>query len=507
MPPFNFGEINIDVGGVTSHTRPDPDVPFHVLLLGDFSGRASHGRQKPLTAWKPVEVDRDNFDEVLSRFHPELRLSLGNEKSAAVEFSTLDDFHPDRLLEQVEMFRPLREARARLENPGTCEAAAEEIGLGHAPDRPHEVERGTTSAVSQVASGSLLNEMIEQTEAKAQGRAAAEDELQKFARRVAQPYLVPRTNPRQTEILALIDRALAAQMRAMLHVPDFQALEAAWRAAFLLVRRIQTGEALKLYLVDLSKDELVSDLNSSLDLRSTWIYGLLVENTIGFSSGAPWAVIVGNYTFGPSQEDAEVLGRLAKIAHAVEAPFLAAASPLVVGCESFSATQNARNWTLQPDSEGAHAWAALRELPEANAVGLAIPRFLLRLPYGKATDPIESFAFEEMLDEPEHDDYLWGNPAFVAALLLAQSFGESGWDLHPGERAELDRLPVHVYRHDGDSAVKPCAEVPMTDDAAERIMEGGLMPLASLKGQDEVRLVRFQSIARPLRGLAGRWTR
>jgi type VI secretion system protein ImpC len=140
-------------------------------------------------------------------------------------------------------------------------------------------------------------------------------------------------------------------------------------------------------------------------------------------------------------------------------------------------------------------------------VGLAIPRFLLRLPYGKETDPIESFPFEEMPGEPAHEDYLWGNPAFVCALLLAQSFSESGWDLHPGQRAELDRLPVHIYQHEGVSEVKPCAEALMTVDTADQIMERGLMPLASIKGKDELRLIRFQSIAQPLRALAASWLR
>jgi len=168
-------------------------------------------------------------------------------------------------------------------------------------------------------------------------------------------------------------------------------------------------------------------------------------------------------------------------------------------------TPNARDWTAHTDSESASAWNALRALPESNSVGLALPRFLLRLPYGKETDPIESFPFEETPGDPEHEDYLWGNPSFVCALLLAQSFSESGWDLRPGQRSELDRLPVHIYQHEGASELKPCAESWMTVDSANQIMERGLMPLASMKGQDEVRLVRFQSISQPLRALAARW--
>jgi type VI secretion system protein ImpC len=512
MPPFNFGEIKIDVGGLSSQSRSESEEPFRVLLFGNFSGRASRNRQKPLTARKPVVIDRDNFDEVLSGFHPELRLDLGNEQAVVVEFSALDDFHPDRLLERVRIFRRLRELRARLENPHTFEAAAEELALrkkAGTPDKSSASERDVSVAasVSRVASGSLLDEMVEQTEARGAKRAPPEDELQKFVRRVTEPHLVPAADPKQEEILGLIDRALGAQMRALLHVPEFQALEAIWRAALLLVRRIETDELLKVYLVDLSMGELSEDLNSSPDLSSTGTYRLLVEDPITSMGGKPWALVAGNYAFGPSREDAELAGRLAKIAHVAEAPFLAAGSPRMLGCDSFSTTPDARDWHLPSDTEGTSAWSAMRGLPEANAVGLILPRFLLRLPYGKNTDPIESFGFEEMPEEPEHDDYLWGNPAFACALLLAQSFSESGWDLRPGQRPELDRLPVHVYPHDGASEMKPCAEALMTVDAAERIMERGLMPLASLKGQDAVRLVRFQSIAQPLRALAGRWIR
>ena len=508
MPPFNFGEIKIAVEGDSSQARPVPETPFRVLLLGDFS---ASGSKKPISSRKPVQVDRDNFDDVLAAFHPELKINLGDEEPATLKFSDLDDFHPDRLLERLDMFRKLRNIRARLADPATFADAAAEFGLGGRA-KPLEEAQSTTPQASPLALGSLLDDMIEQTEARAQMRSAAESDLQKFVRRVTEPHLVSAADPRQSEILALIDRALGAQMRALLHVSDFQSLEAAWRAVFLLVRRIDTDEMLKLYLVDLSKDELAADLNSSLDLRTTFAYRLLAGDAINSVGGEPWAAIVGDYAFAATRAHAELLGRLAKVAHAAGAPFLAAASPALLGCKSFSATPNARDWTAPADSDSVSAWAALRSLPEASAVGLAIPRFLLRLPYGEQTDPIESFSFEEMPrdpehNEPEHEDYLWGNPAFVCALLLAQSFSESGWDLRPGQRAELGRLPAHIYPHEGSSELKPCAEALMTLDTADRIMESGLMPLASMKGQDEVRLLRFQSIAQPLTALVGRWTR
>lgn len=138
---------------------------------------------------------------------------------------------------------------------------------------------------------------------------------------------------------------------------------------------------------------------------------------------------------------------------------------------------------------------------------MALPRFLLRLPYGKKTDPIESFDFEEMPEAPAHEDYLWGNPAFAWAVLLAQSFREYGWEMRPGLHAQIDGLPLHVYEHDGESELKPCAEALLTEEAAAHVLDNGPMPLVSLKGRDAAQLVRFQSIAEPLRSLAGRWGR
>ena len=214
-------------------------------------------------------------------------------------------------------------------------------------------------------------------------------------------------------------------------------------------------------------------------------------------------MIVGNYTFSPTRQDASTLARLAQIASAAGAPFIAGASPRAVGCESFAETPYPEDWKWKGEAEDIAAWAALRRLPDAGYLGLALPRFLLRLPYGETTDPVESFSFEEMPDTPAHEDYLWGNPAFACALLLAQSFSEDGWQMRPGTHSEIDGLPLHVYQQDGDSELKPCAEALLTERAAGKMLENGLMPLVWLKGQDAVRLVRFQSMAEPLRRLKG----
>ena len=228
-----------------------------------------------------------------------------------------------------------------------------------------------------------------------------------------------------------------------------------------------------------------------------------MEQSVETPGAEPWAIIVGNYTFGDGSDDLDLLSRMAGIAHRAGAPFLAEASARLLGCDSLASSPHPREWKMP--QELARGWAELRRQPEADSVGLALPRFLLRLPYGKKTLPLESFDFEEFPELPVHEDYLWANPAFAVALLLAQSFSETGWEMRPGMMTEIDRLPLHVYGKEGESESKPCAEILLTEDAAERLLEQGLIPLVSFKDRDLVRVMRFQSIADPPRGLAGRW--
>ena len=511
-----FSEVRLSPDDDDAHLIPEEDTPFHIAILGDFSGRSSRGLIDTKVANRRViSIDRDTFDEALSRLKAEISLPIGGSAPLKLHFAELDDFHPDHLFENADIFRGLREVRLRLQDPATFAAAAEELGV-RSDAHPAAKASAQPSSAGAVAhdlvhdrSGSLLDQIVDRTADKpSEGQSARpSDKLQEFVRRVTEPHLTAAVDSRQAEIIGTIDRALSAQMRALVQVPAFQALEAAWRAVFFLVRRIETGPQLKLYLIDISKAELAADLSSSQDFRASETYRLLVEKTVETPGAEPWAMIVGNYTFGPEHEDADLLGKFARIATAAGAPFIAAASSRLLGCASLSDTPHPRDWHLPPDTDGATAWSALRGLPEASAIGLALPRFLLRLPYGKKTDPIESFDFEEMPEDPSHEDYLWANPAFACAGLLAQSFSEYGWQMRPGVHAQIDGLPLHVYERDGESELKPCGEALLTEDAAEWILEKGLMPLVSLKRQDAVRLVRFQSIAEPVRALSGRWSR
>jgi len=431
MPRSNvLTSVNIDVEEKTQSLAVDPDQPFLILVAGNFSGGASRNR-------RPIQVDRDNFDQVMALLAPQLQLAAGG-SSVAVSFRELDDFHPDRLFQRVAALREV--PRETAQAPGSAATAA------------------------NVSGADVLRMMMGESPAPA-GAAPRRSEWDQMLHDLVAPYAEREAAPASPAVNATLE----AGMRAFLHQPAFQELEAAWRGLDFLTRRLETGTELKVYLLDLPQSDLaqgpgLADLARALESQR-------------------FAVIAGIYYF--AETDEELLTRLAAISQEANAPLLAGLAPHIVGL--------------------ARVFPNLRQSAKARWVGLALPRFLLRLPYGKETSSIDSFAFEEMPSPPRHQSYLWGNPSLACAYLLGEAFQRYGWDLQPGVVRDIESLPAHVYREDGEAQLKPCAEVLLTEAAAEMLLERGIMPLASIKGSDRVRLVRFQSAANPAAPLAGQW--
>jgi type VI secretion system protein ImpC len=429
-----------------------------VLVMGDFTGRASRGL--PAHRPKPVFVDRDNFDHVMARLAPSLQLENADGREVSLTFRDLDDFHPDRLFEQLNLFLSLRQLRDQLQDPEVFRETAEQL---QAP--PARGEKALKAA--SLASGNLLDDLIEATETRSP-KARRSDPVQDYVRQIVAPHIVPKANPKQAEMIAQVDAATSAEMRALLHHPKFQALESVWRSLFQLVRNVETNSQLKLFLLDLTKSELASGV---------------VEQLIDIAGDEPWSLLVADETFGQSA-DLKLLSHMGKLARKAGAAFLAAADPSALGSDE---------------------WEALRSTPQASYIGLAMPRVLLRLPYGKQNSGTEQFDFEEM-PESKHEAYLWGNPAFACATLVAEGFSADGWEMSPGQFQEISGLPIHTYTDDGETKMKPCAEVWLTQREVELLLEQGIMPLISIKNSDRVRIGRIQSIRTGAVPLAGRWT-
>jgi type VI secretion system protein ImpC len=482
---------------------------FRLLILADLSG---DGTKKDVSSRRPIEIDRDNFDEVLSRIAPKLSVVHG-ETAAPLEltFKVLDDFHPDNIFASVPLFAELRDLRRRLKNEDSFFEAAREVrSLFSEP--ANEMQESAPKAADVSAPGGDGDDLLSQILARPTGgaastrpKAAGSSELNYLIGELVRPHLVRVDEDERSQMLAAVDDATSGLMRAIIHDHRFQALEAAWRGLYFLVRRVETDVDLKIFVLDISKEELAGDLRSSDDLSKTRTFELLVTEAVETPGGEPWAAVFGDYGFLPAVDDIAALVRLSKIASAAGAPFISHMRPDVLGIHSLEGNTDPRTWTLDRDTEALKLWSALRSIGEAEYLGMTIPRFLARLPYGADTEPLESFSFEEFPDAPEHDKYLWANSSYACAALLAQTFSAAGWQMDKRFAQDLDRLPVHVYESSGETVYVPCAEVQLTHDGCDRLMEFGLMPLVSFKNTDHVKLARFQSVADPVTGLRGRW--
>jgi type VI secretion system protein ImpC len=286
-------------------------------------------------------------------------------------------------------------------------------------------------------------------------------------------------------------------MRRVLRDPAFRAVESAWRALFRMTREIETSASLTIDVVDMPRSALEAEVGADRPLESTLLHRLLVDEP-----AEPWSVVIGDYTFGTGDDDVTLLSRIGTIAQAAGVSFIANADPSVCGCPAFEGLPDPAQWT----SVDSRTWREFRASSVARHIGLVQPRLIVRLPYGRDGEETERFEFEELSVPPAHEEYPWGGGAWVCAILLARSFVQDGRSMRPGTHLDLDGLPLHLVRAAGAVEAQPCAESLMSERAAARILECGPMPLASMKGSDAVRLVRFQSVAQPAAPLAGPWT-
>jgi type VI secretion system protein ImpC len=470
--PNPFGKIELSTSGRAARApvRRESDAPFRILIMGDFSGRKNRGVAEALATRRCVTIDIDNFDAVLERMQPRLDLTVGT-TGVPLTFATLDDFHPDRLFARVPL---VRDAVPDIATPGSRAKAS-----------PKESDQETLAR--------LLGREDAQRSAPP-SPATRPDPVHDLIAQAVAAHIVPPPAPGAAQTAAATDLARSAQMRALLHQADLQALEAAWRSVDSLVRNLETGEGLAVSLLDVSADELRADLERSDDLTETGLFKKLVEETVHTPGATPWSLLLADFFFSTKEHDARCLARAGKIAEASGAPLLTGLQSALIDA------------AISRDGLNDPVWRALRSMPHAASLGVAAPRILLRLPYGKATEPIDAFAFEELESPEAHDELLWGNPAFGIARLIAEGFLESGWEFTPGDVDELTDLPHHTWRADGEAKMTPCAERWLTDVEGDRLLAAGIMPLLSIRGRNAVKAPRMQAIADPAVPLRGPWT-
>ena len=301
--------------------------------------------------------------------------------------------------------------------------------------------------------------------------------------------------------IAQIDRLISLQLNEVLHYPAFQKLEGTWRGIKYLIDQSETSDMLKIKVLNVSKRELLKDLQRAPEFDQSALFKKVYEEEFGVFGGAPFAALIGDYEFGRGPEDIELLERVSQVASAAHAPFLSAASSDLLNLSSYTQLGAPRDIGKIFDSTEYAKWKSFRQSEDSRYVALTLPHILMRLPYGKDTKQIDAFDYEEAVDGSDHSKYLWGNAAYGLAARLTNSFAKYGWcaAIRGVEGGGLvEGLPAHTFRTDeGDVALKCPTEVAVTDRREKELADQGLVPLVHCKGTDYAAFFSVQTANKP----------
>jgi type VI secretion system protein ImpC len=305
------------------------------------------------------------------------------------------------------------------------------------------------------------------------------------------------------EMIARIDAKLTAQVNEILHAPEFQQIESAWRGLNYLVMNSETDSSLKIRVMNASKNELYRNLRMYPGARwdQSPLFKRVYEAEFGQLGGEPYGCLIADYEFSHLPTDVQLMRDLSKIAGSAHAPFFAAANPALLGMDSWTELSNPRDLGKIFDTPDYAAWKSLRDSPDARYMGLCLPRVLSRLPYGAKSEPVEEFAFEEETDGHKGDKYAWMSAAYAMAVNINRAYKEWGWctrirGVQSG--GEVINLPTHTFpSDDGGVDLKCPTEIAISDRREAELAKSGLIPLIHRKNTDKAAFIGAQSLYKP----------
>ncbi|MCA9621474.1 MAG: type VI secretion system contractile sheath large subunit, partial [Myxococcales bacterium] len=345
-------------------------------------------------------------------------------------------------------------------------------------------------ATQTLEGDSLLDEILAET------KMSPGDEGYEVAKAGVQAFIAELVRPQREgervdkalvdAMIAEIDQRLSIQIDEILHHAKFQELESAWRGLKFVVDRVNFRENIKVEMLNVSKEDLLMDFEDSPEIPKSGMYRIIYSTEYGQFGGKPYGLIVGNYDFGPGPQDIALLQNCAAVASMSHAPFFAAAGPQFFGLEDFLDLPNMKDLKAVFEGPQYTKWQSFRESEDSRYVGLAMPRFLLRLPYGNNTVPVKAFNYDEQVIG-EHQRYLWGNSAFALATRVADSFAKYRWCpniIGPQAGGTVEDLPLHQYEAMGEVQTKCPTEIMLTERREYELSEEGFIGLTMRKDSD-----------------------
>ena len=313
--------------------------------------------------------------------------------------------------------------------------------------------------------------------------------------------IAPDTEAMINARIAQIDELLSAQLNEIMHQAEFQRLEATWRGLHYLLSNTETSVNLKIKVFNVSKKDLLKDLQKAPEFDQSALFKKVYEEEFGVFGGAPFGALLGDYEFGKGAQDMELLEKISQVAAGAHAPFISGASPEMFNLESFTQLDQPRDLAKIFDTTEFAKWKSFRQSEDSRYVALTAPRILMRQPYGMNTLPVEAFNYEERVDGTDHSRYLWANAAWALGTKITQSFALYGWTatIRGVESGGLvEGLPVHNFRTEGgDLAMKCPTEVPISDRREKELADLGFVPLVHQKGTDKACFFSVQSAQKP----------
>src|SRR5947207_12585169 len=297
--------------------------------------------------------------------------------------------------------------------------------------------------------------------------------------------------------IAQIDDLISTQLNEVMHHPDFQKLEGTWRGLKYLLNNTETGEKLKIKVFNVSKKDLLKDLQKAPEFDQSALFKKVYEEEFGVFGGTPFGALIGDYEFGKGGQDVELLEKISQVAAAAHAPFITNANPEMFNLESYTSLDAPRDLAKIFDNTEYAKWKSFRQSEDSRYVALTLPRTLGRLPYGAETKPVDEFRYEEHVDGTDHSKYLWMNAAYALGSKMTQSYALYGMcvAMRGVEGGGLvEGLPTHTFATDeGDQALKCPTEVPITDRREKELADLGFVPLVHCKGTDFAAFFSVQS--------------
>ena len=364
---------------------------------------------------------------------------------------------------------------------------------------------GAAASYSAEPTGGLLDQIVADGRVgrDAESTARGKDLVKQFVAQVLEGSM---TVSRDTETMinariAQIDHLLSIQLNEILHHPEYQRLEASWRGLKYLLDQSETGTSLKVKVLNVTKKDLLRDLQRAPEFDQSALFKKVYEEEYGVFGGTPFGALVGDYQFDKSGQDLELLEKISNVAAAAHAPFLSSAAPQLFNLDSWTELDQPRDLAKIFESTEYAKWKSFRQTEDSRYVALTTPRMLAREPYGSATVPVEAFNYEERVDGTDHNAYLWGNAAYALAANINKAFAAYGWtaSIRGVEGGGLvEGMPVHNFRTEaGELVMKSPTEVQVTDRREKELADLGFAALVHQKGTDSAAFFSVQSCQKP----------